>query len=178
MPPLGGGPALSVLMNSPTPDGEARPFGREPHRPSRIVPDRLYNARIIGFLLCVIWCGQTRVTGRVRRSGCARGGFARPACATLWPEERVGEARLVREVVKRLRGKLGDNADSPSHIVTEPRVGYRMAEGEEQGQEGLVPSGETLHFVSPRLLIILQESRVLGASKGCRATSRRRRYLP
>ena len=45
----------------------------------------------------------------------------------VWGPERVGEAWLVRDVVKRLRRKLGDNADSPTYIFTEPRVGYRMA---------------------------------------------------
>ena len=28
--------------------------------------------------------------------------------------------------VKSLRRKLGDDADNPTHILTEPRVGYRM----------------------------------------------------
>ena len=48
-----------------------------------------------------------------------------------WGPERVGEAWLVRNVVKRLRRKLGDDASSPKYILTEPRVGYRMAETEE-----------------------------------------------
>ena len=39
------------------------------------------------------------------------------------------EYRLLQErsFVKKLRGKLGDNARSPIYIFTEPRVGYRMA---------------------------------------------------
>ena len=32
--------------------------------------------------------------------------------------------------MKRLRRKLGDAAADPRHIITEPRVGYRMAVGE------------------------------------------------
>ncbi len=48
----------------------------------------------------------------------------------VWGPERVGEAWLVRNVVKLLRGKLGDDAADPRYILTEPRVGYRMAEGE------------------------------------------------
>ena len=47
----------------------------------------------------------------------------------VWGPERVGESWLLRNVVKRLRHKLGAAAD-PRHIVTEPRVGYRMAMGE------------------------------------------------
>ncbi len=45
----------------------------------------------------------------------------------VWGPERVGEAWLVRDVVKRVRQKLGDPAAGPRYILTEPRVGYRMA---------------------------------------------------
>ena len=55
----------------------------------------------------------------------------------VWGLERIGEPWLVREVVKRLRRKLGDDANSPAYIFTEPRVGYRMAEGEAPGPESL-----------------------------------------
>ena len=47
----------------------------------------------------------------------------------VWGLERTGEPGLVRNVVKRLRRKLGDNADNPAYILTEPRVGYLMARG-------------------------------------------------
>ncbi len=47
----------------------------------------------------------------------------------VWGPERVGEPWLVRDVVKRLRRKLGDDATSPSYILTEPRVGYRLTTG-------------------------------------------------
>ena len=47
----------------------------------------------------------------------------------VWGPERVGEPWLVRDVIKRLRRKLGDDAGSPSYIFTEPRVGYRMPPG-------------------------------------------------
>ena len=49
----------------------------------------------------------------------------------VWGPERVGEGWLVRDVVKRLRRKLGDAAADPRYIFTEPRVGYRMAASEE-----------------------------------------------
>ena len=48
----------------------------------------------------------------------------------VWGPERQGEPWLVREVVKRLRRKLGDDANNPRYVLTEPRVGYRMAKGE------------------------------------------------
>ena len=47
----------------------------------------------------------------------------------VWGLERVGKPWLVRNVVKLLRRKLGDDADNPRYIFTEPRVGYRMGEG-------------------------------------------------
>ena len=47
----------------------------------------------------------------------------------VWGPERVGEPWLVRDLVKRLRRKLGDDAQNPAYIFTEPRVGYRMAQG-------------------------------------------------
>ncbi len=45
----------------------------------------------------------------------------------MWGPEHVGEGWLLRDVVKKLRRKLGDNAADPRYIFTEPRVGYRMA---------------------------------------------------
>ena len=47
----------------------------------------------------------------------------------VWGPERVGDPWLLRDVVKRLRHKLGDAADSPRYILTEHRVGYRMVSG-------------------------------------------------
>ncbi len=48
----------------------------------------------------------------------------------IWGLEKVGEPWLVRDMVRRLRGKLGDDGADPRYIFTEPRVGYRMSEGE------------------------------------------------
>ena len=52
----------------------------------------------------------------------------------VWGPERVGEPWLVREVVKRLRRKLGDPAADPTYIFTVPRVGYSMGRSEGQGE--------------------------------------------
>ena len=48
----------------------------------------------------------------------------------VWGPERLGEGWLLRDVVKRLRRKLGDSAASPRYVITEPRAGYRMASQE------------------------------------------------
>ena len=42
-----------------------------------------------------------------------------------------GPAIAPVRVVKKLRRKLWDDAADPRYIVTEPRVGYRMAVGED-----------------------------------------------
>ena len=59
----------------------------------------------------------------------------------VWGPERTREPWQVREVVKRLRRKLGDDAQDPTFIFTEPRVGYRMAkaEAEEPADESMRP---------------------------------------
>ena len=45
----------------------------------------------------------------------------------VWNGRGGADARIVRAFVKRLRNKLGDDARRPTYIVTERRVGYRMA---------------------------------------------------
>ncbi len=45
----------------------------------------------------------------------------------VWGSEYSGERDLLRATVKNLRRKLGDDANDPTYIFTEPRAGYRMA---------------------------------------------------
>ncbi len=52
----------------------------------------------------------------------------------VWGEKSSGDMRPMRTIVSKLRRKLGDDADHPTYIFTEPRVGYRMAKAEEAGQ--------------------------------------------
>ena len=49
----------------------------------------------------------------------------------IWGTERSEQHWLLRNVVKRLRRKLNDDAQNPTYIFTEPRVGYRMPATEE-----------------------------------------------
>ena len=42
----------------------------------------------------------------------------------VWGPSNSGDAGLVRTIIKRLRQKLGDDANKPCYILTEPRVGY------------------------------------------------------
>ena len=53
----------------------------------------------------------------------------------VWGLRRSGDSRRVRTAAKQLRRKLGDDANNPTYIFTEPRVGYRMAKGDAPGQE-------------------------------------------
>ena len=51
----------------------------------------------------------------------------------VWRGQAGGDVRPLRTTVGRLRRKLGDASEFPTYIFTEPRVGYRMPEGENQG---------------------------------------------
>ena len=44
----------------------------------------------------------------------------------VWRVTSAGDPQVVRTHMRRLRRKLGDDAESPRYIFTEPRVGYRM----------------------------------------------------
>ena len=49
--------------------------------------------------------------------------------ARIWDEKSDGDIRPMRTIVNKLRHKLGDDAETPAYIFTEPRVGYRMPKG-------------------------------------------------
>ena len=48
----------------------------------------------------------------------------------VWGGKGAGALSPMRNVVNKLRAKLGDDANSPTYIFTEPRVGYWVPEGE------------------------------------------------
>ena len=48
----------------------------------------------------------------------------------VWGLRSSGDSRRVRTAAKQLRRKLGDDANNPTFILNEPRVGYRMEKGE------------------------------------------------
>ena len=47
----------------------------------------------------------------------------------VWGLRTSGDSRRVRTAAKQLRRKLGDDANNPTYILNEPRVGYRMPKG-------------------------------------------------
>ena len=48
----------------------------------------------------------------------------------VWGPQKIGGSGPVRNIVRRLRRKLGDDAHNPTYIFNEPRVGYHMKKGE------------------------------------------------
>ena len=55
----------------------------------------------------------------------------------VWLEKGGGGVGPIRAIVRKLRYKLGDDADNPKYIFTELRVGYRMPRG--LGQADALP---------------------------------------
>ena len=53
----------------------------------------------------------------------------------VWGEKSSDDVRPMRTIVSKLRRKLGDDADNPIYIFTEPGVGYRMPKGETRETE-------------------------------------------
>ena len=47
----------------------------------------------------------------------------------VWGERGSGSLRPLRTMVGKLRRKLGDDAEHPAYIFTEPRVGFQDAQG-------------------------------------------------
>ena len=55
--------------------------------------------------------------------------------ARVWGEKGDGDVRPMRTIASKLRRKLGEDADAPRYIFTEPRVGFRMPRGTAQDGE-------------------------------------------
>ena len=51
----------------------------------------------------------------------------------VWRVTTAGDPQVVRTHLRRLRRKLGDEADNPTYIFTEPGVGYRMPDPGDAG---------------------------------------------
>ena len=52
----------------------------------------------------------------------------------VWGPDKGQDSAPVRNIVMRLRRKLGDDPDNPGYIFAEPSVGYRMEKGEGTGE--------------------------------------------
>ena len=49
----------------------------------------------------------------------------------IWGPAHTGEAHSLRSFVKKLRNKLGDDANNPRYIFTHAGMGYRMPDTRE-----------------------------------------------
>ena len=58
----------------------------------------------------------------------------------VWGPARVGEPWALRDVIKRLCRKLGDDAHQPAYLFAQRRVGYHLAAPEPSAAEPL-PDG-------------------------------------
>ena len=67
------------------------------------------------------------------------------ACRTLthehllqrvWGPDKGEDSGPVREIIKRLRRNLADDANNPTYILNEPRVGYNMEKAETRRGDG------------------------------------------
>jgi two-component system KDP operon response regulator KdpE len=47
----------------------------------------------------------------------------------IWPDATEADAQYLRVYVRQLRSKLGDSAEAPRYVLTEPGVGYRLSVG-------------------------------------------------
>ena len=52
----------------------------------------------------------------------------------VWGPDKGQDSAPVRNIVRRLRRKLGDDPGNPGYIFAEPSVGYRMEKGEGTGE--------------------------------------------
>ena len=53
----------------------------------------------------------------------------------VWGPDKGEDSSPVRNIVRRLRRKLGDDADEPAYIFTRRRAGYWIEKGETPGRE-------------------------------------------
>ena len=54
----------------------------------------------------------------------------RQLLADVWGAEYTEQTHYLRLYMGQLRAKLEDNSAEPQHLLTEPGVGYRLAEGD------------------------------------------------
>lgn len=60
----------------------------------------------------------------------------------VWRKRSGRDTRPIRSAIKSVRRKLGDDANAPTYIFNEPRVGYRLGNGEQaEGRQWVTAGG-------------------------------------
>ena len=129
--PATGGPAAHPqLRQAPS----TRSVQTAPRPPAGLDPFRLGDLAVDHERRRVTVAGRrvdlTATEYELLRALSANAGGVSTADALLrqvWGGRRAGDPKLLRAFVKRLRGKLGDDAARPAYIFTERGVGYRLA---------------------------------------------------
>jgi len=98
-------------------------------------------------------------------------------CNRLWPGTYVDFESGLNTAVNRLRGALGDSADSPRYIETLPRLGYRFLSPVELTEEAIPLAAEAVP--APAIQGVLPRAAPLppAAPESGSALSARRRFL-
>ncbi len=129
--PATGGPAAHLQLRQ-APSTRSVQMARRP--PAGLEPFRLGDLAVDHERRRVTVAGRrvdlTATEYELLRALSANAGGVSTADALLrrvWGGRRAGDPKLLRAFVKRLRGKLGDDAASPAYIFTERGVGYRLA---------------------------------------------------
>jgi DNA-binding winged helix-turn-helix (wHTH) protein len=80
-------------------------------------------------------------------------------CEKLWPDTYVAFDHSLNTAVNKLRGVLGDLAQSPRFIETRPRLGYRFVAPVERTNGNHAPVGlRRVAGASPRLPVNSSEA--------------------
>ncbi|MCY4563722.1 MAG: helix-turn-helix domain-containing protein [Gammaproteobacteria bacterium] len=76
--------------------------------------------------------GREPTDRRPGRCGSSASGYSAPNAATLqrrvWGDRGGANPEAVRNAIRKLRRKIGDDARNPKYIHSERGLGYRMAE--------------------------------------------------
>ena len=125
-----GGPAALRQSRQAAPTGGVQAVPRPPAGPAFRLGDLAVDHELRRVTVAGRRVDLTATEYDLLRALSANAGGVSTADALLrrvWGGRRAGDPNLLRAFVKRLRGKLGDDAGRPAYIFTERGVGYRLA---------------------------------------------------
>ena len=121
----------------------ALPYRTEPNEPYVLGDLRIdYGERLVTVAGCPVELTPTEYDLLVELS--ITGGRVVPhdhLLQRVWGAQKSGGIRTLRTHLVRLRRKLGDEAENPTYVFAEPRVGYRMPKGNAPAADEKEPLG-------------------------------------